>query len=228
MDVKDTRPETETERPRRPFWIVAVALFAIVLVGLLAAYGLDRRFRTPVSVEPAPQGAASSQARAAQTQPTTLPAAQPSATALAIAPTVPTTPTLPAGLHLADSPLEREIEAAYLHYWQVRTDAFLNLDTSHLGEVMVGDELARSEKYVQDLRSQGRAAKMDVEHRTALAKVTPDEAIVYDEYLNKSVFVDPVTKEEMKTSAPVETVKVSFTMRKIDGQWKVTGGMRHD
>ncbi len=227
MDVKDMRPETETERSRRPFWIVAVALLAIVLVGLLGAYGLDRRFRTPVGVEPASQGNAS-QANAPQTQPTALPAAQPTPAVAVVRPTDGITPTLPAGLRLADSPLEREIEAAYLHYWQVRTDAFLNLDMSHLSEVMVGDELARSEKYIQDLRSQGRAAKMDVEHRTALAKVTPDEAIVYDEYLNKSVFVDPLTKAEMTTSGPVETVKVSFTMRKIDGQWKVTGGIRYD
>ncbi|MFN8473870.1 MAG: hypothetical protein U0822_16895 [Anaerolineae bacterium] len=226
MDVKDMRPETETARARRPFWIVAVTLFAIVLVGLLAAYGLDRRFRAPVGVEPAPPGSASSQARAPGTPPTALPAAQPSA--VVVAPTVAITPTLPAGLRLADSPLEREIEAAYLHYWQVLAEANLTLDTSRLPEVAADKELVQAQQQVNDLKAQGRAAKLDVEHRTAFAKVTPTQAVIADEYLNKSVFVDPVTKEELKTSSPPTVEKLSFTMRKIDGQWKVVEALRYD
>src|SRR5437588_649952 len=42
------------------------------------------------------------------------------------------------GFRVATSPLEQEIEQAYLHYWDVRTAAYLSLDTSQLGEVMAG------------------------------------------------------------------------------------------
>lgn len=223
MDEQGVTPKKTGEAaPQRSPWLVAVGVLSVVLLGLLIAFALDRRFRSPVAVAiptASPQAQASVGATAAATG---------SVWSLAATPMPGLTPTLPVGLRLADSPLEREVEAAYLRYWDIRTQAFLNLDSSRLGEVMAGDELARAETYIQDLRSQGRAAKMDVEHRIALPKVTSDEAVVYDEYLNKSVFVDPVTKQELKTDAPVETVKVSFYLSRIDGQWKVTGGARHD
>ena len=231
MDEHDVRHKTTDNGLRKLSpWLVAAGILGVVLLGLLAAFALDRRFRQTVTVEPTRPVAAAVPASASPTQPsvatpgvTTTPVSSSAETAMPGAMT-----TLPGGLRLADSPLEREVQAAYLRYWDVRTQAFLNLDSSRLSEVMAGDELTRAEKYIQDLRSQGRAAKMDVEHRIALPKVTPDEAIVYDEYLNKSVFVDPVTKQELKTGAPVETVKVSFYLSRIDGQWKVTGGARHD
>jgi len=129
---------------------------------------------------------------------------------------------------VATSPLEREIEAAYLHYWDVLAQAYLDTDTSHLSEVMSDPELSRQEKEIQDLKSQGRAAKLVAEHRIAFAKVSPESAVIYDEYLNRSVFVDPTTKQERPTSAPPETEKISFEMRKIDGTWRVVDGTRHD
>lgn len=138
------------------------------------------------------------------------------------------TPTLPGGLRLADSPLEREVQAAYLRYWDVLTEANLSLDTSRLPEVTAGRELAQAQQQVEELKAKGKAAKVDVEHRIALAKVTPDEAVVADEYLNKSVYVDPVTKAEFKTTAPPTVEKLSFTLRKIDGEWKVVEAARHD
>lgn len=231
MDDQDVTGKKMGEAaPARSPWLVAAGVLGVVVLGLVLAFALDRRFRPTVAVEPTrpvavmvPTAAPRAQGPGGATA-----AATGAVLSLAATPRPGLTPTLPGGLRLADSPLEREVEAAYLHYWDVRTQAFLNLDSSRLGEVMAGDELARAEKYIQDLRSQGRAAKMDVEHRIALPKVTPDEAVVYDEYLNKSVFVDSVTKQELKTDAPVETVKVSFYLSRIDGQWKVTGGARHD
>ncbi len=205
------------ERQPLAFWKVGLGLLALILVIVAAAVLLNQRLRPQVGIEPAP---------------TPLPAVAatqgPEATKVAAVAAVMATPTLPGGLRIGNSPLEREIEAAYLHYWDVRTQAYLALDSSRLPEVMANDELTRNQKQIADLKAQGRAAKLDVEHQIAFAKVAPDSAIVYDEYLNKSVFVDMVTKEELKTSEPPEREKISFDMQKIDGAWKVVGGVRHE
>ena len=128
------------------------------------------------------------------------------------------------GLAVANTPLEQAVEAAYLHYWDVRTQAYRTLDTSHLSEVMAGAELARAEKQIADLRSQHREGKLDVQHRIALVNVTPDKATVTDEYLNRSVFVDASTGKDIATSAPPETEKVSYQLQNIAGIWKVVDG----
>ena len=168
MGVRDMDQAPE-QTPRRSFWVVAVALLAIVLVGLLAAFALDRRFRPRVGVDGTPLVAAPAVTRAPALQPSPLAVIPTSPTSLAASPTMSAPPTLTVGPRPTEASLPREIETAYLRYWQVRTQAFLDLDTSQLGEVMMGDELARTEKYVQDLRAQGRAAKMEVEHHTILA-----------------------------------------------------------
>ena len=129
---------------------------------------------------------------------------------------------------MATSPLEREIEDAYLRYWDVLKQAYLNLDTSHLAEVMAGAELSRQEQDIHALQAKGRAAKLEVDHRIAFLDSSSERAIIYDEYLNRSIFVDPVSKQEIPTKEAPATQKISFEMRKIDGTWKVVDGRRHD
>lgn len=221
MQPEDVTNEQPVEKgPQRlSYWIVGAGIIGLVILLVGVALLLDRRFRPAVGTEPAV---------------TTMAVAQPTRSALIIptsspvSTSVPAIATLPPGVRVANGPLEREIEAGYLRYWDVLIQAYLNLDTSHLGEVMAGDELARVQKEILDLKAQGKAAKLDVEHRIAFAKVAPDNAIVYDEYLNKSVYVDPTTKQELKTSEPATTEKISVYMQKVDGSWKVTGGVRHD
>ena len=217
---------TEPDR-RRPFWVAGLALLGLVVVLLVGAFLLERQSRSQVGIEPPPAvtGTTSAQAASGGVQPTAQPAAAPPATVVVASPTAVVTV---GGLRVANSPLEREIEAAYLHYWDVLAQAYLDADTTNLPEVMSGPELGRQEQQIQDLKAQGKAAKLVAEHRIAFAKVTPDDAIVYDEYLNRSVFVDPITKQEHQTSAPPETEKISFEMRKIGGTWKVVDGTRHD
>lgn len=231
MDEQDVTHKTTDNDPRKlSLWLVAAGILGVVLLGLLGAFALDRRFRQTVTVEPPRPLAALVPTSASPTQ---TPVATPGVTTTPVSSSAATpmpgiTPTLPGGLRLADSPLEREVQAAYLRYWDVLTEANLSLDTSRLPEVTAGRELAQAQQQVEELKGKGKAAKVDVEHRIALAKVTPDEAVVADEYLNKSVYVDPVTKAEFKTTAPPTVEKLSFTLRKIDGQWKVVEAVRHD
>ena len=88
--------------------------------------------------------------------------------------------------------------------------------------------MSRQEQEVSDLRAKGRAAKLEVDHHIAFASVSPEHAVVYDEYLNRSVFVDPVTKQELSTNAPPETEKISFELQRISGTWKVVDGAQHE
>ena len=218
---------TEPDR-RRPFWVVDLALLGLVVVLLVGAFLLERQSRSQVGIESPPAaatGTSPAPGAGAGVQPTAQPAAAPAATVVVASPTAVESGD---GLRVASSPLEREIEAAYLHYWDVLAQAYLDADTTNLPEVMSGPELGRQEQQIQDLKAQGKAAKLVAEHRIAFAKVTPDDATVYDEYLNRSVFVDPITKQEHQTSAPPETEKISFEMRKIGGTWKVVDGTRHD
>ena len=103
----------------------------------------------------------------------------------------------------------------------------MSLDTSHLSDVMAGPELARDEKQIEDLKAQGKAVKVDIEHHIAFLRVSPDNAEIYDEYLNRSVYVDPATKQEIPTNAPPVTAKVSYRLQKVNGTWKVIDGAQH-
>lgn len=134
----------------------------------------------------------------------------------------------PPGVRVATTPLEREVEDAYLRYWDVLKLAYLTLDTSRLSEVMAGAELSRQEAAIRDLQSKGRAAKLEVDHRMVFASVSPERAVVYDEYQNRSLFIDPATKQEFATKEAPGAEKISFELRKVSGSWKVVDGTRQD
>lgn len=225
MNANDTRDEQTAAQPmtrrERPYWVTAVAIIAVVAVIVVGGVWLANRFRPQVSVEPAPPLPAAVATTAPRV--TQAPAAK-----VAVAAAVTPTPTLPGGLRIGNSPLEREIEAAYLRYWDVLAQAYFDLDGSHLTEVMAGEELRQTQEQIQQLKSQGRAAKVDVVHQMAFVKVAPESAQLYDQYLNRSVFLDTVTKEELKTSQPPTKEKLLFSMEKRDGQWKVVEGVRHE
>jgi hypothetical protein len=114
-----------------------------------------------------------------------------------------------------------EIAEAYCRHWEVLARAQYDLDTSRLGEVMAGAELARAEEDIRRLRANGRAVRIAVDLNFRVTNATPDAATVYDEYVNRSVFLDAATKQEIPTKEPPGIVKMSFEMRKFDGTWKV-------
>ena len=209
----DERPQVDTGGVA--FWKVGLALLALIVVLIGGAFLLNQRLRPRVGIEPAPTAVARTEVTPAPAKSAPGPASTPTA-------------TLPGGLRVRSSPLEREIEAAYLHYWDVLAQAYLDLDASHLTEVMAGDELRRTQEQIQQLKAQGRAARLDVVHQMAFVKVSPERAEIYDQYLNRSVFLDAATKEELKTSQPPTTEKLSFTLEKTGSTWKVVEGVRHD
>jgi hypothetical protein len=126
------------------------------------------------------------------------------------------------------TPLQREIAEAYVRHWEVVARAQFDLDSFQLKAAMAGDELARSEEDIRRLRAAGHAAHVEVELNFRIVKATADQATVYDEYVNRSVLLDAVTKQRISTKEPTpNVVKMSFEMRKIDGTWKVVAAFDH-
>lgn len=233
MSPDETLGETQagadvSTEPRRPYWAVGLVLLAVVLVVLAAAFLLDRQLRPRVGIEPSPTVPALAQSfetRTAAPSPTPAVSASPTARAGAAEPTLAASPT---GPRVANSPLEREIEQAYLKYWEIRSEALYNLDPSRLPDVMAGAELEREQQQISELKAQGRAVKIDVEHRIAFVRVGEANAELYDEYVNRSYLVDAQTKQPIRTPGPGGTAKVSYRLQKIDGVWKVVDGQRFD
>jgi len=110
----------------------------------------------------------------------------------------------------------------------VRKEAHLTLENTRLQEVMASNELQREERQLASLANSGRVGKIDILHNVSLRDVSTERALVYDEYVNRSVFLDAVSRQELPTSAPESVEKVSYVMNKIDGRWKVVDGFIHD
>jgi hypothetical protein len=92
---------------------------------------------------------------------------------------------------------------------------------------MAGDKLDRERGYMEQLKSKGQGARIEATHKFVVVKATTAEAVVFDEYLNRSPLIDLATGNELPIGTP-ETEKVSVTMKKVDGAWKVVESTFHD
>jgi hypothetical protein len=207
VDGRDgSAPVQPGARDPRPL-VVFVALLALLVVAFGAAVLLDRRFRPAVGTVPDTAAPAQVTAGAGPSQG----AGQAS------------------GTRFARTPLEREVEEAFLRYLDVYSNAVINLDSSRLPEVLDGAALQWVQEEVNDLKERQRPAKVIEENRTLrFTDVTPTSATLEDEYVNRSVYVDPRTKEPLpRTSAPTR-VRQTYQYRKISGVWKIVDGTRDE
>lgn len=209
---------------RRSYWTIGLVLLLIVVLLVGGATLLGQRLRPQVGLR--------SGATAHAQEPTRYgfvlarPSLQPSSYDAEPLPT----PGPEAGADVidVDAALLDEVEAAYSRFWDVRTEAALDLDVSRLPEVMDGPALEREQQQVGDLQARGVAAVIEADHDVGLVSLSHDEAELYDEYVNRSYLVDPVTREPVGVPEPEETVKVSFRLRKLEGIWKVVDSERHE
>lgn len=124
---------------------------------------------------------------------------------------------------------EDEIAAAYLAYWDVYAQSVLNLDESHLADVMTGAMLAQTKEEIANLRQRGTAAKIQVEHNFFVAEVdrTAGTATVVDNYTDRSYQVDAATKQAIATSTPTGTrISDTYALVWTGETWKVKEGVR--
>jgi hypothetical protein len=122
--------------------------------------------------------------------------------------------------------VEEAVTAGYLQYWHVYSDALYNLDGSRLSDVMTGPRLQRAINEVSALLQQGRAVKIEVSNQPVVLQINGDRATVFDEYQNRSGFIDPATKEPLSSPGAAEVIRDSVTLTQIDGVWKVLDSVR--
>lgn len=221
LNVGDAVVENVNE-PRRPWWLVGLALLGLVVVLLVGAVLIGRQLRPSVGVEPAPQAPVAAQATnpAAVAPGPTAPAAAPTAVSGA-------TSAPPAGVRIANSPLEREIEDAFHRYLQVYSEAVLNLDTTRLSQVLDGEALQAVTEEVNDRRARARPLKVIEDDRlVAFGPVTDTQATLLDEYTSRSVVVDATTGHDLPRTSPPARVRQTYVLRKIGDVWKIVDGTR--
>jgi hypothetical protein len=116
--------------------------------------------------------------------------------------------------------VEQEVEAAYLRSWEVYAEAMLNLDPSGLGESYASPQIERTRADVVARKSDGRPARISVEHDYRVAELRVDSALVVDRYRNHSVLLDPKTKAPVEAD-PNEVIVEQYTLRRVSSGWKV-------
>jgi hypothetical protein len=116
--------------------------------------------------------------------------------------------------------VEQQVEAAYLRSWDVYAKAMLELDPGGLSESYAPPQLERTTGDVTARKSDGRPARIVVEHDYRVVELRSDLALVSDHYRNHSVLLDPDTRNPVEAD-PDQLVVEKYTLREIDGRWKV-------
>lgn len=114
-----------------------------------------------------------------------------------------------------------QVEQAYLRQWDVYAEANLKLDTSRLEEVLTGDALRIVRDQIEEQKAKNQPVRIRVEHDYRILLVDEMTATVEDNYVNHSQRLD------LKTGQPVEPdpnqrVRRTYTLKKVNGTWKVS------
>ena len=138
-----------------------------------------------------------------------------------VTPTEPPATATPSLEEIAD-----EVAEAYLAYWDAYAEAVLNLDASLVEGFAAGEELESIREEIEELRAEGVAMRVVVEHDFAVVDVTSTDAIVIDELVNNSFTVDPETKEPSEAEGSGNALRDTVRLELIDGRWVVVSGTR--
>jgi hypothetical protein len=125
--------------------------------------------------------------------------------------------------------LRRQIETAYTQYWDARAQAASTLDPKPLDDVAMGDELLALRHDVAQLRADGRAIKVEVQHQFTVLRVDGDQAQVLDRLRDFSIYVDPTSRQPLPgevrpDEANAPRLTSLYFLRNADGTWKVERG----
>jgi hypothetical protein len=131
----------------------------------------------------------------------------------------------PKPLPTVEPTLAAEVSSAYERYWQVRSEALLDLDKTHLSEAMSGDHLASTSQLIDELSGENRAIQTNVDHDYEVIQASEESAEVYDDYLSSSYYVDPRSGKEL-TDPATDELRVLYQLIHTDGVWKVVDSVR--
>lgn len=122
--------------------------------------------------------------------------------------------------------VEEEATQAYLGYWNAYAQAVLNLDVSLMQGVAGGEELQRIQDEIEELRSQGSAVRIRVEHNYVIVDSSPDSVVLFDEITNNSFLVDADSKEPTDAPGSGEILRDTFYLQKTGDTWLVVRSTR--
>lgn len=213
-----TADRNQQSEQRSPYWAVGLTLLGVVVLILAAAFVLNQRLQPQVGIVPLAstptRGSSTPAPHSAVTLATPRATVAPSPTAIA---TASPTPVL--------SPRQQVVQA-YHRYWQAYSRALYTLNTSHMDTVAVDAELRRVAVEVAGFRQRGYAVHVRVTHHALIVSIKGNTATIYDDVLNRSYAVDPVTKKPGRGSSQADREKNIYFLRKIQGVWKVTEVLR--
>jgi hypothetical protein len=113
------------------------------------------------------------------------------------------------------------VKKAYLHQWDVYASAVRYLKVSNLDRVFTGPALRVVHKEVSDLRRHARGVLVRVKHNLHVRSVGATTALVIDRYENHSVRFSQKTGKPTE-SDPNEIILEAYTLKKVQGLWKVS------
>lgn len=145
--------------------------------------------------------------------------AEPTVTATATAPTATPTPSRDA--------IVAEVSQAYLAYWDAYADAVLHLDITRVERFVSGAELASIREEIEKLRADGVALRVVVEHDFAVIDVTGAVALVEDQLVDNTFYVDAKTLEPPTAAGSGDRYRDLVRLERLDGRWTVTSGARN-
>jgi len=127
----------------------------------------------------------------------------------------------PTGSSVTPTDVRAQVEQAYLRAWDVWADSLLRLDSSRISDVLTGKALEIVTAQVNEQRDKNQPVRVRAEHNYRIVLINAITASVDDRYINHSVRLDPDSLQPVEED-PNERVHRSFTMKLVDGTWKIS------
>jgi hypothetical protein len=117
------------------------------------------------------------------------------------------------------------VREAYLRQWKVYAHAVRTLKARGINEVFTGKALKVVRAEIARRHRTQTPSLVRVRHNFAARIIDPSTAVVDDRYINHSVTIDPKTGKPTERD-PNQIVHEVYTMKKVQGLWKVSAIVR--
>lgn len=136
-------------------------------------------------------------------------------------------PTPPPTSNSSPTPVspKAEVRDAYLRQWDVYTKAVRTLETAGLDDVFTGKALEVARREILRRRQENTPVVIRVKHDLGVKIMDATTAVVDDRYINRTTDIDPKTGEPTKRY-PADLIHELYTLKKVDGVWKVSAIFR--
>ncbi len=117
------------------------------------------------------------------------------------------------------------VKDAYLRQWEVYARAVRTLRPRGLSEIFTGKALKAVRREVAQLARRQTPVRVRVQHDITIVIADATTAAVDDRYINHSVTIDPSSGRPTERD-PNEVIHEVYTLKKVQGVWKVSAIVR--